>query len=292
MRSLLYDNINRALNRLGLVFRKKSKNLEYTNLPKNIYVFWYDGFDNLPPIVEMCIKLWEELNPEFNVLKLDKNDLENALDELGLSNLHIPIQHLSDILRVYMLSKYGGLWVDSTVLPVVPLKKWLPKNCEQSFFAFRCHHAPYCLISNWFLVSSSNHEIIEEWLKEILSYWYKSRTLYMDPRKGNPMPENPLYEVYDNKRSDTYPYFCHHYLFTGLILKNDYLRSVWDMIPTMSSTPLHSLQNYMRNNSVLNENDLMDILNKSIVEKLDWRLKVDNLNLINYLVLKKNGMLK
>lgn len=287
-KSLLYSDFKKVLDKLRFV-KKYQINPEYINLPKNIYVFWYDGFDNLPPIAEMCIKLWEKLNPEFNVLKLDKNDLNKCLQELGLLNLNIPVQPLSDILRVYILSRYGGVWTDATVLPIMPLNNWLPENFQQSFFAFRCHHAPYCLISSWFLVSSAKHKITEEWLKEILCYWDKSRTLYMDPREGNPTPENPLYEVYNNKESETYPYFFLHYLFTGMILKNDHLRNIWDKVPTISSTPLHKLQNYMRTHSILNENEVINMLDQSIVEKLDWRLHIENLDLLYSLILKRNG---
>lgn len=277
----------------SLLFKFETSNkkkLFSKNLPKNIYFFWNDGFDNLPPLVELCIKLWEKLNPDFNIIKLDNKDLKNALQELNLEYLDIPIQHLSDILRVYILSNKGGIWADATVLPILPLNRWLPEAFEEDFFAFRCHHAPYCLISNWFFVSSPEHLITKTWLDEIKNYWNRTRKLYMDPRNGNPTPENPIFEIYMNKdKSDTYPYFCHHYLFTGMILKNDNLRKIWDSVKPISSTPLHQLQNYMRMKMDLDEEEVLTIIEKSVVEKLDWRLKVNNLDLIYNLVLKKNG---
>lgn len=170
--------------KFGTRSKINSLNQNYKNLPKNIYFFWNDGFDNLPPLVELCIKLWGKLNPDFQIIKLDNQDLNNALQELKLQYLDIPIQHLSDILRVYILSCKGGVWADATVLPVLPLNEWLPEAFEEDFFAFRCHHAPYCLISNWFLVSSPEHLITKTWLDDIKNYWNRSRKLYMDPRDG------------------------------------------------------------------------------------------------------------
>ena len=48
----------------------------------------------------------------------------------------IPPAAESDLLRLYLLNKYGGVWVDSTNLCRRPLDDWLPSAARQGFFAF------------------------------------------------------------------------------------------------------------------------------------------------------------
>ena len=48
----------------------------------------------------------------------------------------IPPAAESDLLRLYLLNKYGGVWVDSTNLCRRPLNDWLPSAASQGFFAF------------------------------------------------------------------------------------------------------------------------------------------------------------
>jgi len=289
---LFLKSISNIFSGLNLANRKNQSNLEYEELPKKIYVYWHDGFENIPPIVQLCIQLLEELNPEFDLIKLDKTVLVEISEKLNLSMEEIPVQTISDIVRVFILKQYGGIWADATVLPVIPFKNWLPENIKKGFFAFRCHHAPYALISSWFLVSYPAHKVVKYWLMNVCSFWIKPRTLLMDPRNGNPTPEYPLFEVVQNaNNSNTYPYFWLHYLFTAMILADLEIRRVWDEVPTISSTPLHALQNYMKSTMVVNEDEVMKILEHSIVEKLDWRLQINNLDLIYQSVMKINKKL-
>lgn len=48
----------------------------------------------------------------------------------------IPPAAESDILRLYLLKKYGGVWVDATNLCRRPLDAWLPSAACEGFFAF------------------------------------------------------------------------------------------------------------------------------------------------------------
>lgn len=89
----------------------------------NIWVFWGQGFEKSPELVKICLKRLEQVsvqNDNYNIIKLDLTNYINyvklppnivALYEAG----KLSVVNFSDILRVALLNKYGGIWVDSTV---------------------------------------------------------------------------------------------------------------------------------------------------------------------------------
>jgi mannosyltransferase OCH1-like enzyme len=64
----------------------------------------------------------------------------------------------SDFLRLSILIKHGGLWVDSTCFCNKPLDEWLPEKC----FIFQNLKMSY-EISTWFIYSEPEHALIKTW---------------------------------------------------------------------------------------------------------------------------------
>lgn len=101
-------------------WRGISSNLDTCTIEKNIFVFWWDGFDCAPEIVKKCLGSIEENHTDFNIIKIDKNNYEEHTDiheELivGFKSGKISIQTFSDILRFNLLKNNGGIWIDSTI---------------------------------------------------------------------------------------------------------------------------------------------------------------------------------
>ena len=61
----------------------------------------------------------------------------------------------SDFVRICILKKYGGLWVDATTYCTIPLDDWLEKYIQSGFFSFnletRPKGQPDRLLSSYFL---------------------------------------------------------------------------------------------------------------------------------------------
>lgn len=87
---------------------------------KNIFFFWWDGFDSAPDIVKKCYEKIKLYYQDFKLIIIDKNNYSIAEIDDYLVNLFlskkITIQTFSDILRLKLISKFGGVWIDSTVL--------------------------------------------------------------------------------------------------------------------------------------------------------------------------------
>lgn len=87
-----------------------------------IWVCWFQGICQAPEIVKMCLNTiqknisensqvhiitFENLDSYVNIPKLIKEKVKRG---------NITLTQYSDIIRFALLSKYGGFWIDSTVL--------------------------------------------------------------------------------------------------------------------------------------------------------------------------------
>ncbi len=254
-------------------------------------MFWDDSIEKAPDIVKLCVDSWRKLNTEYELKILDMAYANKVLKQFPFDSTQISMQALSDIVRINALKNYGGVWVDASLLAIKPLSDWLPKSINTGFFAFHCYHAKGCLLSSWFLAATKNHLILNRWWEEIVRYWDKPRDLIGDPRLvPNFEVDDPIYEVsHENSiRSNKYPYFWVHYLFSLMAKVDSEISDVWYNVPIISSTELHKLQHLIRTNDCADVKQIYDLIKHSPVEKLDWRLEVKYLDAIKLAVNKIN----
>ena len=81
--------------------------------------------------IEIYSKNWKKLNPEYEIILYDDELCKKfLLDEY--SQLHLDIFNFlkdgpikADFWRVCILNKYGGLYVDADINPLIPLNKYI-----------------------------------------------------------------------------------------------------------------------------------------------------------------------
>lgn len=96
-----------------------NQEIERTNTGP-IWACWWQGEDNMPPIVKVC---WEQLcsiNLGRKVILITKDNYKKYVSiEPHIVRLfedgQISITHFSDVLRFNLLNNYGGIWMDSTI---------------------------------------------------------------------------------------------------------------------------------------------------------------------------------
>lgn len=95
-----------------------------TNQPKSsysdcIWVCWWQGLDQAPEIVKVCLESIKQNAGKHPVILLTEDNYKQYVympewvekkRESGI----ISRTHYSDILRLTLLSQYGGMWLDST----------------------------------------------------------------------------------------------------------------------------------------------------------------------------------
>lgn len=88
---------------------------------KDIWVFWNTGEDSMPPIVKLC---QASLKKHANGAKIHLLTMANLNEFIEIpphimekyENGIMTLAFLTDYIRICLLEKYGGLWLDATIL--------------------------------------------------------------------------------------------------------------------------------------------------------------------------------
>ena len=115
-------------------------------VPKDyqIYFCWLQGEENLPPLIRCCYNSLKQNAGRYKIVFIDEKNFSDYVDIAPhimdkFRAGKITRTHFSDILRVNLLERYGGLWLDSTVLVTEPLKNH--KNFWQMpYFTQKYYH--------------------------------------------------------------------------------------------------------------------------------------------------------
>ena len=100
------------------------------NIPKNIWLYWENksGHEK-PEYIQMCIdSVLRNCGKEFSVTILDENSVLNYLPSLRKDLNGLTIPQKADYIRLAILNKYGGIWLDSDIIvfkSLLPLVKKL-----------------------------------------------------------------------------------------------------------------------------------------------------------------------
>ena len=174
--------------------------------PKIIWWCWLQGYDAAPPIVKAC---YNSLVREFKGSRVQEVrglndgyeikviDAENWKEYIELPEYivkkwekkQIPSALFSDLLRLELLIKYGGTWIDSTVLctgfkefeslssssgsssspSVQEFKRYL--DADLFLFQYTKQGSIPVSISNWFISACSNNEVLIVLRDMLYAYW-------------------------------------------------------------------------------------------------------------------------
>jgi hypothetical protein len=146
-----------------------------------VWVCWLQGEENMPLIVKMCYRslLKNSNGHKINLITFDNYrtfvDIPDYIIEKHMKNIIHNIQ-LSDIIRVFLLSKYGGLWIDATYyvsgkLPTFDgLSFWTPKwnnGCKKGLAsALYLESLLYCNYPNNILMCFLKDIFVDYWKNE------------------------------------------------------------------------------------------------------------------------------
>lgn len=98
-----------------------SPKLTFEDGKRIIWQYWAQGFnsDSLPFITRICLDSVEKHSEGYNLIRLSDDNLERYIDIpdwLIEKRQKLSLAHFADIVRCMLLSTYGGLWLDSSVL--------------------------------------------------------------------------------------------------------------------------------------------------------------------------------
>ncbi|WP_168926741.1 capsular polysaccharide synthesis protein [Nitrincola schmidtii] len=214
-----------------------------------IWAAWLQGRNNAPHHVQTIFKLWEDLNPNHSFHVVENIEAEKIIESLGIQQKVMTPQVKTNIVRTYLLSTEGGVWVDSTLLPTKPLDSWLNDELKkQGFFAFNSSGAPELVLQNWFIYAEKDNPLISGWLKYYVDYFQSTRyypsvkrALYhlkiIDYLKYKIALKNKDYTYFVDKERGRacsfYPYAVHNYNFYYMLKQEKDLYDIWHAVPKL-----------------------------------------------------------
>lgn len=213
----------------------------------NIWSSWLQGRGNAPEFIRKNFLLWERLNPDHSFHVIENKEAEEILDYLRIPQRDLSPQVITDLVRTFVLNKYGGAWVDSTLLPTMPISNWLTSELRSAgFFAFRSLGDPNLILQNWFLYADKNNPLIAGWLDIFGNYFQTLRRFPTIKRaignahlvdyiryKSAINRGDMLWFVDPNRGRDCifYPYAVHNYNFAYMLKHSPDLQLIWNSVP-------------------------------------------------------------
>ncbi len=222
-------------------------------------MLWLQGWGKAPEIVQACRKTWEAHNPDWTIHALNAADLHEYLETpllaaqrssaritpaVSLSDrirttlqgwwkrirTAVPPEALSDLIRITLLERYGGVWVDSTTYCLEPLDAWLPEKFGSGFFAF-AKPGPDRMLASWFLAAAKGNYLVQQWRRLALEYW--------------------------SQRTKRHHYYWFHYLFADAYHCDPHFRVLWESTPEVSADKPHYFVPYEKLSAPLSSSDLL-----------------------------------
>lgn len=157
-----------------------------SKIPRIIWTFWNEEI--LPHSIDLCIQLMEKHNPTHKVIVMNSVNIKEYLPEyfsdLALQDSKIQTllkpfkethQRLADFVRVKVLEKHGGIWLDSTIILTASLD-WVHATqvhtgSEYIGYYNNGFNKPSLertspVIENWFMACIPGSKFVSDWAQE------------------------------------------------------------------------------------------------------------------------------
>lgn len=192
---------------------------------KIIWMYWDSHIEDAPEVVQLSYISWKKLNPDYKVVLLNDENIERKLGfefnaVFDLCKIRLTKANKSDLLRTYLLTKFGGIWADATSFCIKPLKQWLPNIKDQTdFFMFRQKEVKSRPLEVWFMYAEKGSPVIAKTFFLYLDFLLKDRDVTIFVSNSKKMMRKLGFEksypyriyaesVYDAERYGFMPYFA------------------------------------------------------------------------------------
>jgi hypothetical protein len=218
-------------------------------VPRRLWILWFQGLPSAPFLVRRCVRSWIELNPTWDIVVLDSSNLHRhvSLEIPDRIMRKLSLAHQSDLVRLALLARYGGVWADATTICRRPLDDWIDDCGRSGFFAFRKPGRDR-IMSNWFMASESGCALVAK-LGERLTAFFTDND-FQAPNRLQTKAKNALTRLLCRSHRTTrfwfspiitkgvrvYPYFVFHYMFERLVATDVECQRIWNDTTKVAAT--------------------------------------------------------
>lgn len=164
---------------------KESQNTELIRQKGDkVWICWLQGMESAPEMVKKCyLSLKENIKGKEIIVLTEENyrhyiQFPDYIQE-KIDNGIITKTHMSDLMRLELLLKYGGTWIDATVY--CSGNDYPEYLFDSELFMFQTLKpgldGECARISSWFMTSATNHPILLLTRALLYEYWKKHNYL-------------------------------------------------------------------------------------------------------------------
>jgi hypothetical protein len=178
---------------------------------KLIWSYWHS--DDLPFPVKLSLASWQYFHPDWTIHMVTKSTLHNFLNptefppSASQSNTNKTVlealltwvngqfdQNIqqSDIIRLLLLEKYGGMWLDSSIILQSRIdSQWFPQNYDSGGFYIDLFTTDqnYKVFESWFISAPKNSPLLKLWKNEFFyALTFKKRADYIQLLQNEKIP--------------------------------------------------------------------------------------------------------
>lgn len=231
-------------------------------IPKIIWALWWQGNQSKFPAIDYCCKKNQNTKGfEFNLITkdnvseyIDLNDIMPLIEQ-GI----IKVQFLSDIIRMRLLKKYGGIWADA------------------SLFTLKDDY--YEELTNTYSFYTLKIPTIEKWMNVSEAKWCAS---FWATQENNPFFSymDEAFTFFIKKHKELIDYYQIDFTAMSGYLNIPFIKKLIDKVPP-SNPDFYWLGG--RINRPFNQQRWNELKSKNDILRLTWRISPTSLN--------KNGKL-
>ncbi len=225
------------------------------NYNEVIWVSWFQGEENAPDVVQKCIKSIRRHSNGHQVILIDDINIREIIAIPNhiyekLSSGAITKTHFSDILRVSLLSKYGGFWLDATTFVSEDIPEFI---FEQEFWSVKGEKYEYGNLGSLYrwsvfcMASKPGNKLMKRTMEILYAYWF-----------------------HEEKNIN---YFIVDYVMSLLYETDDEIRRMVDSVKP-SNYHLHSLQ--LNANALYTEKLYKEIFSGTMFHKLSYKIDISD----------------
>ena len=155
---------------------------EFSN---KVWICWFQGMENAPALVQKCFESAKKNLTDREIILITSENMNQYVQfpdyiiEKWKAGV-ITHTHLTDLLRLELLIKYGGMWLDATVFCSSP-EEDIPEYFFDSDLFFqslkpgRDGKATYC--SSWLMNAKTNNKVLMATRELCYEYWRRNKKM-------------------------------------------------------------------------------------------------------------------
>lgn len=192
---------------------------------QTIWICWLQGLKSAPRIVRKCVESIERFKPDaWNVVLITYDNIDQFINfptfiQAKFKEGKFSSTHFSDIIRLELLNRYGGCWIDATVFCSAEIPHYMFSDELFMFQRRSLMNASILEISSWWIAAHKGNAIIYQVLECLYQYWKR---------------ENRLRH-----------YFLLHIIFTRIIYKNSENMKQFSEMKYKNTNESHILQSLL-----------------------------------------------